>query len=171
MLYETLLLIGAVGLLAQTVLGMASHGGHGGHSHADGHGHGIDFEIPHGTAGHLGHAGHVGHTGGQAAVSAAGTRHGRSPIPAQGRGGVTVQQRATAALWTLFSPLTIFSFCLGAGAAGILIRAYVHLPLFVALIAVLGGRFVLCGNCQAALGADLQICVQTGGDTERRGGK
>lgn len=55
MIYTTLLLIGLLGLLAQTFLGF-SHSGHdaahGGHAHADmGHGH-----APGGHAGHHGHA-------------------------------------------------------------------------------------------------------------------
>jgi hypothetical protein len=48
-------------------------------------------------------------------------------------------QWATTALWTVFSPLTIFSVCLGAGATGILTRAYLKMPLLVAFAAILGG--------------------------------
>ena len=145
MLYETLLLIGAVGLLAQTVLGMAGHGGHGGHSHGHGgdHGHGIDFEMPHG---HLGHAGPAGHHGAPA-PAAAGHSHGAGQVQAQVHGGhgPSVQQRAGTALWTLFSPLTIFSLCLGAGATGILARYYIQLPFLVALAAVIGGILFYSG--------------------------
>jgi hypothetical protein len=136
MLYETLLLIGAVGLLAQTVLGMAGHGGHG-HDHGGAHAHGIDFELPHG---HMGHAGPVsGHPGAATAPAAPG--HGASHCQANGHSHVelTVSQRAATALWTLFSPLTIFSVCVGAGATGILTRAMIGKPLFVALAAIVGG--------------------------------
>ncbi len=139
MLYETLLLIGAVGLLAQTVLGMASHGSQGGHSHAHvgdhGHSHGVDFQMPNGQAGHSGHAGHHG----ASAPAAAGHGHEAGHGQAHGDHGPSVQQRAGTALWTLFSPLTIFSLCLGAGATGILTRYYIKLPLLVAVAAVIGG--------------------------------
>ncbi|MES2463129.1 MAG: hypothetical protein V4671_21300 [Armatimonadota bacterium] len=129
MLYETLLLIGAVGLLAQTVLGMASHGhnghGHGAHHHGGHHhAHGIDFDIPHGSPGHSGASGH-----GQGEGQAHGHNHG----------DLTVQHRASTALWTLLSPLTLFSLCLGAGATGVLTRPYLRMPLLVAVAALIGG--------------------------------
>lgn len=146
MLYETLLLIGAVGLLAQTVLGMAGHGGHGGNSHANGgaHGHGIDFEMSHGHGGmgHTGTAGTAGHHSAPAPVALGhGHGHGQAQVQhTQGHSAATsVQQRASTALWTLFSPLTIFSVCLGAGATGILARAYIHLPFLMAFTAAMGG--------------------------------
>ncbi|MBC8104362.1 MAG: hypothetical protein H7Z41_17440 [Cytophagales bacterium] len=142
MLYETLLVIGAVGLLAQTVLGMGGHGS--GHSHvgADhggtmghgGHGHGIDLEVPHLSGGH----------GGTVPGAPAAGHGGQGPLNSvhlhgEGHGHAAMQQRTTAALWQVFSPLTIFSVCLGAGATGLLTRAFLGTSLLVALAAVAGG--------------------------------
>lgn len=124
MLYETLLSIGAIGLLAQTVLGMAGHGLHGGNS-----GDGIDLEMP---QGHLGHAGHA-------------DSGGHHNAPADAGHGPSVPQHKGTALWTLFSPLTIFSLCLGAGATGILARYYILFPLPVAVAAVIGGILFYVG--------------------------
>ncbi len=57
-----------------------------------------------GAAGHGGHAGghsHGGHAGGHSSENGHGSDRGPSP------------------LWTLLSPLTLFSVCLGAGATGL----------------------------------------------------
>lgn len=95
-LCSTLLLIGVLGLLAQTLLG----GAHIGHSHG-GHSHG-------------------GHRGGP---RLAGQSH----------------HRGLSLLWSLLSPLTFFSLCLGIGATGLLLK-HLHLPtVTVALAALLGG--------------------------------
>jgi hypothetical protein len=70
----------------------------------------------------LSHGGHAGHTG----------HHG-------GRGGGNRGDRGPSPLWTLLSPLAIFSLCVGAGATGLLLRP-AHLgAALTALIAVLGG--------------------------------
>ena len=114
-IYATLLLIGVLGLLAQALLGV-SHGGHASHA---GHGH----------AGHAGHAGH-GHSG------HAGHGHGSHNHAGQTQGA---RDRGPSPLWTLFSPLTLFSLCLGTGATGLLLRHVHAAPGLIALAAVAGG--------------------------------
>ena len=96
MIYNTLFLIGLLGLLAQAFLGLS----HGGHAHA----------------GHS-HAGHA---------------HG-------GRGDTHGAERGPSPLWTLLSPLTLFSLCLGAGATGLAIEQAHLVPMLAGLIALLGG--------------------------------
>jgi len=107
--FTTLLLIGIFGLLAQTLLG-------GAHS---GHGHG----------GHT-HAGH----GGQS--------HGGQSHGAQAHGQHHSEHssgRDFSLLWSLLSPLTFFSLCLGIGATGLLLKP-LHLAMgVVAAAALLGG--------------------------------
>ncbi len=91
-----LLLIGVLGLVAQTLLG----GAHIGHAHG-GHGHG-------------------GHTQGQ--------HHSEHS-----------SGRDFSMLWSLLSPLTFFSLCLGIGATGLLLK-HLHLATgIVAAAALLGG--------------------------------
>ncbi len=70
--------------------------------------------------GHAGHAGHGSHSG-------HGTHHG-------GR-----SERGPSPLWTLLSPLAIFSLCLGAGATGLLLRPAHLAAALTALAAILGG--------------------------------
>ena len=120
-IYTMLFLIGVLGLLAQTLLGMAgTHGGHGhgghGHAHAGhthaGHGHGA-----HGQTGHH-HAGH-----GQARG-------------AQGQGG---GNRVGETLLALLSPLTFFSLCIGIGATGLLLKPLHLAALLGAVLSLLGG--------------------------------
>ena len=72
-----------------------------------------------GHAGHSGHAGHGAHHG----VRAGGNRGERGPSP----------------LWTLLSPLAIFSLCVGAGATGLLLRPAHLAAALTALAAMLGG--------------------------------
>jgi len=99
MVYETLLMIGLLGLVAQAFLRFGhGHGGQSGHA---------------GHAAHTGHAGHSGHTGHN---SHAGHQH--SDANQQGERG--------AALWALLSPLALFSLCLGAGATGLLVHALLN---------------------------------------------
>jgi len=109
---STLLLIGILGLLAQMLLG----GAH---------------------IGHLGHHAHVGHAhGGHAGHSHAG-QHGHGQHHDQAHHGE--QSRGLSPLWTLLSPLTFFSICLGMGATGLLLK-HLHLRTgLVALAALLGG--------------------------------
>lgn len=77
--------------------------------------------MSHGShAGHAGqgHGGHAGQSG-----------HGHS-----GHG-----ERGPSPLWTLLSPLAIFSLCLGAGATGLLLRPAHLAAALTALAAVTGG--------------------------------
>jgi hypothetical protein len=74
--------------------------------------------------GHAGHAGHTGHAAGHWAHS--GSRGGRG-------------ERGPSPLWTLLSPLAIFSLCLGAGATGLLLRPAHLAGALTALAAILGG--------------------------------
>lgn len=116
---STLLLIGILGLLAQMLLGGA-HIGHMGHHGGAGHAHG-------GHAGHS-HAGQHGH----------GQHHGQAHQDQAHHDGHS-QGRGPSPLWTLLSPLTFFSVCLGMGATGLLLK-HLHLRTsFVALAALLGG--------------------------------
>lgn len=93
MIFETLLIVGALGMLAQAALGL----GHGfaGHGHGPGASH-----AGHGQSAHDGTHGH-----GQHGHDHGGRVHG---------------------LWTLLSPLTIFSLCVGAGATGLLTHAFLR---------------------------------------------
>ena len=74
-----------------------AHIGHMGHHAGRGHGHGGSRRHGHGQHGHA----HEQHHGG--------SEPGPSP------------------LWTLLSPLTFFSLCLGMGATGLLLK-HLHLP-------------------------------------------
>ena len=77
--------------------------------------------MGHGShAGHSGHGGHAGHHGHGAHT---GSRGERGPSP----------------LWTLLSPLAIFSLCLGAGATGLLLKPAHLAALLTALLAIVGG--------------------------------
>lgn len=100
MIYETLLAVGGLGLLAQTVLGFA-------HGHGDHHG---GHHGEHSGNGHQAH-GH-GH-----AHSEHGEHHGEQ------------KQAGPSPLWAIFSPLTIFSISLGAGATGLLAGPHLSAPL------------------------------------------
>ena len=131
-MYAILLAIGAVGLLAQALLGLAHSGGHHGGDHGGGHGH-AGHGHGHGHGGHGGHGhggdhaasnGHVGpatHTGANHAAHVAG-HHGPN----------------WAALLGILSPLTIFAVALGAGAVGLALRLILREPL-LALTSAVGG--------------------------------
>jgi len=121
---STLLLIGILGLLAQMLLGGA-HIGHLGHHAHGGHAHG---GHAHGGHAHGGHA-HGGHAG----------QHGQGQHHGQAHHDGHSQGRGPSPLWTLMSPLTFFSVCLGMGATGLLLK-HLHLRTsLVALAALLGG--------------------------------
>jgi len=146
MIYESLLLIGAIGLAAQALLGFAHFGGgaHAGHSagHAGGHS-GLDLNTHHGAAPV---AGHTANPCGPAAAAhgAHGTANG---TPGTGTTALahhatpTAGERASSALWTIFSPLAIFSFLLGVGAVGMLVHDYLT-ESWTALVALTGGVLV-----------------------------
>lgn len=91
-LYITSLLLGAAGLAVMALSGL----GHGGHAGGSAHGHGHELMHLHGH-----HAGH--------AHAQRGSAHG----------GGSVLSRT---LWAVTSPRFIFSFLLGFGAAGELLR-------------------------------------------------
>jgi hypothetical protein len=124
MLYQILLYIGLVGLAAQAFLGFA-HAGHGAH------------------AGHHGHTGgtHGGHTGdhGGSSPSHHGQHNGQDHSHSQGHSSEKTVTSPLAPLWALFSPLTIFSLCLGAGVTGMLAQSYLRNTLLVAILALIGG--------------------------------
>jgi hypothetical protein len=148
MLYQSLLLIGAIGVAAQAALGFAhGHGGHG-HSGADTHGGGLHHAG--GAAGYGAHAA-AGH------AVAHGDGHGQVHAPAQGHhahgqhgvgnshhGDGHQDGRAgegVARLFTLLSPLTVFSFFMGMGLTGLLAQTYLSSlsSILTGLIATAGG--------------------------------
>jgi hypothetical protein len=118
LVYDVMLLVGAIGLLSMALLGFA-HGGHGHAGHAEhghlghaplAHGHG-----EHGAHGHAGHGDCAGHAGGQ----------------------------AHAIEWlALLSPMTLFSLCLGAGATGVLLRTLGVQSAFLTALAALAGAIL-----------------------------
>lgn len=129
-IYQTLLIVGELGVLAQVVLGFAHGGGHhGGHGHDGGaHGHSGHADVhgnaPAGGAHH--DAGHAAHHGSD--------HHGDGGKAAHEAGG-------PSPLWNLFSPLTIFSLALGAGGAGLLALLYLAPVWSIPLAALGGGAF------------------------------
>ena len=77
-IYETLLIIGALGLAVMTLLGFMHAGHHGGHDHGHGHGHALHAHHH----GHL-HAGHAGdvHAGGTSPWHTTMARPATTPRP------------------------------------------------------------------------------------------
>ncbi len=125
MIYTTLLLIGALGLFAQAVLGLGH--GHAGAHHAGGHGHGAGGQGAHGHGTHVhapSHAAHAHHGQDGQSRTAQAELHG-------GHGA--------SEIWTLLSPLTIFSVCLGVGATGLLLKSQHWTGALTALAAIVGG--------------------------------
>ncbi len=169
-LYYALLLIGAIGIAVQGLLGFMHGGAHEGHAgHADAGGHHVgdihlgNHHTPtlHHTPGApaagaanagapsapvLGHAhggaaiGGATHNGGHAV--AAGSQPHSGPHGASNGGkpgaGAVPHERDWSGLWSWLSPLTIFSVCLGTGAAGLLLVAHLGKPL-TALVALVCG--------------------------------
>lgn len=147
MVYDILLLIGALGFLAQLVLGF-SHGGshhgnndaghsvgHNGHTIANDGAHHVGHHTPlnHHTSGHV-HHGHDGH----------GEVHGEHHEgPNAAKNGEKAQGGGLAWM-SILSPLALFSIALGAGATGMLLRSIILVPLLLALAAAIGG-FVFYG--------------------------
>lgn len=133
--YGFSLALGVVGLVAMAFLGFSHHsGGHAG-SHAAGHGHaGHDSGFGgHGHTGTLGHAGHAGGHGGHDA----GAHHG--PDAGHGHAG-QVATHGLARLTSLLSPRVLFSFLVGLGATGLLVKPFLFEPLVAG--AALAGGFV-----------------------------
>lgn len=130
-IYQTLLIVGELGVLAQVALGFAHGGGHhGGHGHEGGHaGHAdVHGAAPAGGAHHGGgHGQHAGH---------AHDHHGDANAAGKESSG-----GGPSPLWNLFSPLTIFSLALGAGGAGLLALLYLAPVWSIPLAALGGGAF------------------------------
>lgn len=129
MIYTTLLLIGALGLLAQALFGLG-HGHAGGH-HAGGHAHGA------GAHGH-GAATHGSSTSAHAQGHGTQAHHGQNgqnrAAQAELHGG-----HGASEIWTLLSPLTLFSVCLGVGATGLLVGPQHWARVLTAIAAAIGG--------------------------------
>jgi hypothetical protein len=137
--YVFSLSLGAAGLGAMAVTGLASHAGHAGHGHAGqghaahGHGHASDVSLPahgggaHTGAHHVGHA-HAGHAHAGAHAGHAHAHHDAGTV------------RSESQLWTLLSPRVLFSLLVGAGATGLLIRDLLHVGgWLLPVLAVAGG--------------------------------
>jgi hypothetical protein len=105
--YLLLFLVGSIGFTAMVALGFLSHtaGDHGGTHHSLGHGSGHG-----GSHGLLGHDGH--HLPVHTKSATVNHSHGSKSLPS----------------WFALSPLDIFSFCLGAGATGILAASVLPAP-------------------------------------------
>jgi hypothetical protein len=118
-LYITSLLLGATGLGVMALSGLGSRG--------------------HGTAGHgaHGHGGHAGH--GHAHLHAHGA-HAHAAHGSANSHSLTAGGRAAASrtFWSLTSPRFLFSFFLGFGAAGLVVRPFAG-GVVLAAAAVLGG--------------------------------
>jgi hypothetical protein len=138
MLYQSLLLIGAIGVAAQAALGFShGHGAHGGHGHGGADVHGGGPHHAHGVAEH-------------AAVHGDGPVHAHAPAQgshAHHADGKTDQSDGRhdgragdgiARVFTLLSPLTVFSFFMGIGLTGLLVRSYLS-PIPAGLVATAGG--------------------------------
>lgn len=112
-----------------TVLGFMHGGGArghhalGGHGPADAHAHTLGGHQTHALAGH------------QTASANSATGHHSSTVPAKAD-GADVRAKSFPA-WLMISPMDIFSFSLGAGAAGMLFHAIVS-PVLLPWIAVIG---------------------------------
>jgi hypothetical protein len=119
--YGFCLALGVTGLSVMALLGFGHHGGAGGHGHTG-----------HIGQGHVGHTGHAGHT-------ALGGHHGPGGVAQESPGGL-----AHAA--SFLSPRLLFSFLVGVGATGVLLRPWLFEPLLLGA-ALAGGvafeRFII----------------------------
>jgi hypothetical protein len=139
MLYQSLLLIGAVGVAAQAALGFAhGHGAHGGHSHGGADAHGGGLHHAHDAAAHGDGSVHA-HAPAQGQHAHAQHAHGPDGKADQGDGRHDGRaSEGIARLFTLLSPLTVFSFFMGIGLTGLLVRPYLS-PIPAGLVATAGG--------------------------------
>ena len=138
MVYETLLLFGAIGLIAMAALGFA-HGGAGAARFGGSRG------IGHGVHTH----GSLGSARGPAGTTL--QAHGHVHANAHGHGHVHVHLNSSSVLREvgalflgLLSPVTVFSLCIGAGAVGMAATAMHERPVVTLIAAILGG-FLLFG--------------------------
>src|SRR5581483_8495139 len=131
-LYISSLLLGAAGLGVMALSGLGSHSGaHGGHG--QGH-HGFaHLAHKHGTGPHASHGAHASHAS-HAVHSAAHGLHGAHGAAR----GFSAKAAASKTFWSITSPRFLFSFLLGFGAAGELVRGVLHEPLQLGA-AVVGG--------------------------------
>ena len=147
-LYYALLLIGAIGIAAQGVLGFMHGDGSDGDGGGDSAGH-DGGAIGHDAGGHDAGGLHAGdgvmsHDAPQAVDLPNGhmAGHGVAPAAHAASGATGANKPAPEAkmspFWSWISPMTIFSVCLGTGASGLLLVAHLGKPL-TALIAVLCG--------------------------------
>jgi hypothetical protein len=114
-IYDVLLMVGGIGLVAMLLLGFA-HASHAGHGH-----------VGHDSSGHAGL-----HTAGCADVHATG--HGGDAVDAGGHAGY--------GQWlALLSPVTLFSLALGAGATGCLLRS-LNLPGLLTALGAFAGAIL-----------------------------
>jgi hypothetical protein len=114
-LYISSLLLGAVGLGAMALSGIGNRG----HSEAHGHGNG---------AGHAGHGGAHGHAHSAHGHGNHGHEHGHATH--------LTDSLASRTFWSITSPRFLFSFALGFGAAGELLKSALSGPaLLIAAIA------------------------------------
>ena len=144
-LYTFSLALGGAGLGVMAIGGLGHLGGHHGHAH---HG-ATGAHAGHGT--HLGHGAHVGH------------QHHASVGQAQGA------KPLASGIAALVSPRIIFSFLVGFGAAGLLLRAVLGGgPLLLAATVVLGilfERFVVAplwrfvGRFESNPALTLESCI------------
>lgn len=141
MVYETLLLIGVLGLGAQFAMGFG-HGGQDSH----GHNHGHDSGHAHGHA-HDGHASAHGHDHGPVHSGHTHSDHTHGHTAHHHSEHHQDNHKVTAgkphsdgfSLLALLSPLSLFSISLGAGATGLLLRGLLQNPLFTGIAAAIGG--------------------------------
>lgn len=150
MVYEVLSAVGGLGLLAQTLLGFA-HGGHGAghdgghagepggfhvHGHVHLHSHALQNVHAHG---HLHTATGNTATGG----NGQGTSHQHTHTTQHSSG--EAKPSPLAPLYSLLSPLALFTICLGVGVTGLLLQLRIHEQLLVALGASIGGLALYLG--------------------------
>ena len=114
--YGISLALGLTGLVVMAAFGLGHHGAGAGHGHGGG--------------GHAGHAGGHGH-GGHGHAGHHGSGHG-------GGHGHAVHEGAGVRLLGLLSPRVLFSFLVGAGGTGLLLRPLLVEPL-IAAGALVGG--------------------------------
>lgn len=127
MIYSTLFLIGLLGIAAMFLMGFV-HIGHAHHAHGS-HG-------PHHTHAGSSHSAQHGshHAGHHHAHQSPNSTKSNTPKSAGNRG----DSRLSSLFWSILSPMTIFSYCFGAGLTGILLKQAHLSSILTALISVCG---------------------------------
>lgn len=120
MIYTTLLAIGIIGLVMLAFLG-------GGHAHSGHSGHGLGHAGQGGGHGHAGHGAGQGHHG-----------HAAQQGDQQAQGSRDLRSTGASVFWSLLSPLSLFSLCLGAGVTGLAAGSQHWPSLYVGLAAGAG---------------------------------